>query len=206
MISTNIPLMLGGCLLCCLDEDASIPCCLYCSCWNELVGVCWLTSLSLLGLSMISSLVPSSTWGSILCLLACGGSVDLLAGVVSSRSLFLLLSSLRVVRNAGIYGASVYNGGACPWPCSFELVGCSVIGCCFVSITSLPFVVHVVPSPTCLGSLNVTCSKESKSRVFSKYFTFFSITSSWENSSTSVPCTHSSSFEYYSISGILQWS
>jgi len=60
-----------------------------------------------------------------------------------------------------------------------------------VSIGSLPFVVPIVdedgvwlsgaaaaadvPSPICYGNLNVTYSEESKSSIFSRSLTFFSI-------------------------------
>ena len=187
----KVPLIPDGCAPCCLEEDTSIPCCLSLSCLWELVDVCWLVSLSLLGLSMISSLISSSIWGYTLCLLASGCCVDPLAGVVSSLSRFLLLSSLRGVYNAGIYGASVCSGGACPWSYSFEVVCWSVIVSYSVSTTSLPFAIPVagvdlswaacgaaavdVPSLTCYGSLNDTCPKESKSRVFSKFFPVCSI-------------------------------
>ena len=91
------------------------------------MDVCWLVALSSLWLSVISSLISSSGRGSTLCLLAPGCSVDPLAGVASSLSLFLLLSSLRGVYNVGTFGAFVCSEGACPCPCSFDVVGWSVI-------------------------------------------------------------------------------
>lgn len=48
-----------------------------------------------------------------------------------------------------------------------------------------------VPSPTGCGRLKGTCYTQSKSRVFSKSLTFFSIISSSVNFSIKVSCSHS---------------
>ena len=66
-----------------------------------------LVSLSLIGLSMISSLVSSSSRGSILFLFSSGCFAGPLTSVDSFRYLFMPFSSFRGVCNVGTSGALV---------------------------------------------------------------------------------------------------
>ena len=210
--------MSEACLLCGLVDETSTLCCLSSSCICELIAVSttgdvsWLAILSPLRLSIVSSMISSSYRGFNLFISAPGCSTGPLMGVASSLSLFLPFSSFRGVFSDGIFGALVCTGRI--------FFYWSVMACCFVPATSLPFEeletgvlascigycevpAEDIPTSAYWGSLKDTCPKESRSRVFSKSFMACSIFSCRVNSSTNVPSIHSSWLAYCSTLGIL---
>jgi hypothetical protein len=104
--------------------------------------VCWLPSLSFLELSRNSSVMSSTSGESALCLLASGCWEDPLAGVDSSLSLFVPLSSCAGVCKIGAVGGSVCGGGVCSVGAASPVCGRTVCPCCLLLLVAL-FAAHL---------------------------------------------------------------
>lgn len=213
-----------------LKDDTSTLCCLPSSRLCELVDVpptgkvWWLSTPSFLWLLVVSSKNSSSERGFSLSLLAPSCYESPLAGVATSLSLFLFISSFRGFCKIGGSPTLPWVEGVCIWACSLEISGyldivnCSVIWVLASGSFPLDFsVASVLVSCECYWEVPAiealipnfwedssrTYRKESRSSVFSRSLIIFSILTCSLSVSTKVPSLHSSILANFSISGIL---
>ena len=127
--------MLESALNRCLDELTSAPCGMPCPCCKEL------TDVSMLGGSIVSvglSGNSSSEDGFSLCLFSPCWSVEVVGGVSSCLSLFLVLSALVGVCKIEVSTVTSCLGGICSYVCCFvEADALAMPSCCSIFCSTL---------------------------------------------------------------------